>query len=168
MADNFYMYFIAALIPLVVGGIYYNPKVLGNAWMKSCGFKEEDLQGANMPVIFLLCYVFGLLLTMPLSMLSIHQGGIFSTMMPDIMEAGSQAQQTFNELMATYGDRYRTFGHGALHGGIAVLFFVFPIVGTIALFERRGWKYIWIHVGYWFITLTLMSGLLCQTLQFSL
>ncbi|MEM1124806.1 MAG: DUF1761 domain-containing protein, partial [Bacteroidota bacterium] len=32
-----------------------------------------------------------------------------------------------------------------------------------ALFERRGWKYIWIHTGYWFITLALIGGLLCAT-----
>lgn len=167
MASNFYMYFVAALIPLIIGGIYYNPKVLGNAWMKSCGFSEEDLKGANMGVIFLLTYIFGLLISLSLQSMVIHQGGVFSMMMPDIMEAGA-AQDQFNALMAEYGDRYRSFGHGALHGGIATLFFVFPIIGILAMFERRGWKYIWIHVGYWFITLILMGGLLCQTLHFEL
>ena len=168
MASNFYMYFIAALIPLVIGAVYYNPKVLGNAWMKSCGFTEEDLQGANMGAIFLVSYIFGLLITMGLQSAVIHQGGVFSMMMPDIMENGSAAQTQFNELMEQYGDRYRSFGHGALHGGIVALFLAFPIIGTIALFERRGWKYIWIHVGYWFITLLLMGGVLCSTLKFEL
>ena len=35
---------IAALIPLLVGFIYYNPKVMGNAWMKETGLNEEQLK----------------------------------------------------------------------------------------------------------------------------
>ncbi|MDX1686285.1 MAG: DUF1761 domain-containing protein [Saprospiraceae bacterium] len=167
MASNFYMYFVAALIPLVVGAIYYNPKVLGTAWMKACGFEEEDLQGANMPAIFLISYIFGLFLAIALQSIVIHQGGLFSMMAPEILEAGEMRDQ-FLMLMEQYGDRYRSFGHGATHGTTTALLLAFPIIGTIALFERRGWKYIWIHVGYWFITLGLMGGLLCETLIFEI
>lgn len=167
MASNFYMYFIVALIPLVVGAVWYNPKVLGNAWMEACGFKEEDLQGANMGMIFLLSYVFALLVTFVLQGMAIHQTGVFSMMMPGVMEAGP-VQDQFLELMGEYGNNFRTFGHGATHGFFAGLMFALPIIGTTALFERRGWKYIWIHVGYWTICLALMSGVLCQTLHFEL
>ncbi|MEM1124805.1 MAG: DUF1761 domain-containing protein [Bacteroidota bacterium] len=81
--------------------------------------------------------------------------------------SGSAAQQQFNELMAQYGDHHRSFGHGALHGGIIALFAALPLIGINALFERRGWKYIWIHTGYWFITLALIGGLLCATLDYA-
>lgn len=168
MAANFYMYFIVALIPLVIGAIYYNPKVLGNAWMKSNNFKEEDLTGANMGAIFLISYIFGLLITFSLQSIVIHQGGVFSMLAPGVTEKGSEAYVLFMDLMEQYGDRYRTFGHGALHGGMTALLLAFPIIGTVALFERRGWKYIWIHVGYWLITLVLMGGVLCQTLRWEM
>lgn len=167
MASNFYMYFVTALIPLVVGFVWYNPKVLGTAWMESCGFKEEDLQGANMGVIFGLSYVFAFMITLVLQSIVIHQGGVFSLLAPEVMEPGP-IQDVFNQLMVDYGDRYRTFGHGALHGGTTALFIGLPLIGTTALFERRGWKYIWIHVGYWFVSLLLMGGVLCQTLHFEL
>ena len=62
MPTNFYMYFIAALIPLLVGTVYYHPKVFGNAWMKSNGFTEESLAGGNMPAILALAYFLGLLM----------------------------------------------------------------------------------------------------------
>ena len=62
----------------------------------------------------------------------------------------------------TYGNRFRTFKHGALHGTIAALFFSLPILGTMSLFERKGFRYIAIHVGYWVVTLALMGGALCQ------
>ena len=63
--------------------------------------------------------------------------------------------------MAVKGTAFRTFGHGALHGFFTGLFIVLPILGTNALFEQKGWKYVWINTGYWAITLMLMGGLIC-------
>jgi hypothetical protein len=58
------------------------------------------------------------------------------------------------------GNDFRTFKHGALHGFFSGLFIALPILGTNALFEQKGWKYILINVGCWTITLALMGGLL--------
>ena len=167
MPTNFYMLFVSALIPLVIGFIWYNPKVFGTAWMKANGFKDEDLQGANMPVIFLLTFIFAVLMSFVLTWIVIHQGGVFSMLAPEVMESGSEEMVLFNDLMAKYGDRSRSFGHGAMHGGLFAVFFVLPIVAINALFERRGWKYIFIHTGYWFVNLLLMGGLLCAVLEYA-
>lgn len=167
MPSNFYMYFVAALIPMVVGAVYYHPKVAGNSWMKVNGFTEESLKGGNMLVIFGVSYIFSIFLAFTVSGLVIHQTGVLSMMAPEAMESGSAIQNEFNDLMSRYGGRFRTFGHGALHGLFATIFFALPIIGINSLFERRGWKYILIHTGYWLITLILMGGLLCQTLQFA-
>ena len=163
---NFYMYFVAALIPMLVGAVYYHPKVFGNAWMKTNGFTEEQLKKGNMALIFGVSYVLSLLLAMALSGMVIHQGAILQTMMPDVMTSGSKAHQQFNDLMSTYGHNFRTFKHGALHGFLGSVFLVLPLIGINALFERRGWKYIFIHWGYWAICFVLMGGLLCQVLQY--
>jgi hypothetical protein len=48
-----------------------------------------------------------------------------------------------------------------LHGAIGALFFVLPVLGINALFERKGWKYILINVGYWVLTLAIMGAILC-------
>lgn len=166
MASNFYMYFVAALIPMIVGSVYYNPKTIGGVWMKVNNFTDESLQGANMAVIFIMAYVFSILLAFFLSGMVIHQSAIGSLFAEDMANPDSQGYQDFVSLMSVYGERHRSFGHGAFHGGITAIFFVLPIVGIISLFERRGWKYILIHVGYWFITLVLMGGFLCQFLKF--
>ena len=79
----------------------------------------------------------------------------------------SEAQAEFNALMAKYGDAQRGFSHGAMHGSMVSIFFVLPLIAINSLFERRGWKYTFIHFGYWFCSLVLMGGLLCQTLQYS-
>lgn len=166
MPDNFWLYFVTALVPMIVGAVWYGP-LFGKKWMNVNGFTEESLAGANMAVIFVLSYLFSVLISFFLGGIAIHQTNVFQLMMPDVMEAGSAAQSEFTSLMATYGDRYRTFGHGALHGGLLALVFVFPLIAINALFERRGWAYIGIHVGYWFICLTVISAILCKFLYYA-
>lgn len=61
MEMNWIAIAVSALLPLVVGAIWYNPKVLGKAWMQASGVTEEQVQTGNMLVIFGLTYVFGLL-----------------------------------------------------------------------------------------------------------
>ena len=167
MPSNFYMWFVAALIPLFVGAVYYHEKVFGSAWMRTNGFKPSDLEGGNMAVILGLSYFLGVLISAVLTGIVIHQTNVFQMMMPDVAEAGNAAQQQFTDLMAQYEDRFRTPEHGLLHGGAMALFFVMPIIAINSLFERRGWKYVAIHTGYWFITLGAMGALLCATLEYA-
>ena len=42
----------AALIPTVIGFIWYNPKVFGNDWMAAADMTEEKMKGANMALSF--------------------------------------------------------------------------------------------------------------------
>ena len=62
--------------------------------------------------------------------------------------------------MDTYGGNFRTFKHGAFHGTLYSVFLVLPLIGINALFERKSWSYVWIHVGYWALTLALMGGVI--------
>ena len=39
------------------------------------------------------------------------------------------------------------------------VFFVLPILGINAMFERKGWKYILINTGYWVVTLGIMGAI---------
>ena len=64
--------------------------------------------------------------------------------------------------MDAYGNTYRTFKHGALHGFMTGLFFCLPVIGVGALFERRSWKYTLIAGGYWVVTGMIMGGIICQ------
>ena len=161
------MWFVAGLIPLVVGAIYYNPKVFGNSWMKVNNFTPEYAGGGNMAVTYGLAYLFAVMMALIVSGLVIHQTAVLSMMAPAAFESGGAVQQEFNTLMQSYGGNSRGFGHGAFHGFFIALFFALPILGTIALFERRGWKYVLIHLGYWTITIILMGGFLCHILRFA-
>lgn len=167
MPTNFYMYFVAALIPMIIGAAYYHPKLMGGAWMKSNGFTLESLEGGNMPLIMGTAYLLSFVLVFGMTSSVIHQFSFSGLMMPEVLEPGSAIQQEFSELMQKYGDRHRTFSHGVVHGLISAIFFALPVIGIISAFERRGWKYVLIHFGYWAITLMLVGGVLCSTLKFA-
>jgi len=152
----------AALVPLVLGFIWYNPKVFGNAWMQAADMNEEKMKGANMGVIFGVSIFLSLLLAVATITMTIHQTHVGSIFQGDTSPEGLEAMKSF---LTAYGDRFRTFGHGALHGTIAGIFIVLPVLGTNALFERKGFKYILVNVGYWTVTLALMGGIICQFLQ---
>lgn len=159
MQINFAALFIAAIVTLVTGFIWYSPKVFGTIWMKENNLTQEELRKGNMLKIFGLTYVFSLMITMTLMYLTIHQSGAIGMVGgPPLMDS---AKPSFAAFMADYGMAYRTFKHGALHGFMSGLFFAFPLIGINGLFERKSWKYIFIHAGYWILTLTLMGGIIC-------
>lgn len=149
----------AAIIPTITGFIWYHPKVFGTAWMQVTGLSDEKLKGGNMAVIFGVSLLLSAMLAFVLTGVVIHQTHIGALFQGDTDPANLAAMEGF---MAAYGDRFRSFGHGALHGTMAGLFFVLPVLGTNGLFERKGFKYISINVGYWCLTLALMGGVICQ------
>ncbi|RZJ53817.1 MAG: DUF1761 domain-containing protein [Flavobacterium sp.] len=159
MEINFIALLLAALVTLVVGFVWYHPKVFGTIWMKENNFTQEQLRTGNMLKIFGLTYIFSLMITVVLMSLTIHQSGAVGMVGgPPLLES---AKPSFAAFMADYGTAYRTFKHGALHGGISGLFFALPVIGINGLFERKSWKYILIHAGFWIVTLTLMGGIVC-------
>jgi len=163
MAINWLIILAASLIPLVLAFVWYNPNVFGKAWMKACGLDEEKLKGANMALIFGLCFVFSFLLAMALNFMVIHQFHFYSILMNEagLKEAGSDVNTLATDFMLKYGNNFRTFKHGALHGTIGGFFIAMPLLATNALFERKGFAYIAINCGYWIISMALMGGVIC-------
>ena len=164
METNYLAILGAAFVPMIMGFIWYGPMLFQKAWMKEMNFTQKDIEGGNMLLIFGLSFVFSLLIAFFMQFLVIHQYGVFSTLAgdPGFMEQTGGAYAYFQEFMSNFGDRFRTFKHGVLHGIITGIFFVLPVLGTKALFERKSFKYIFINAGYWIVTLALMGGIICQ------
>jgi hypothetical protein len=155
---------ISALIPLIIGFIWYNKAVFGNAWMRVSGTTEEKMKASNMAVIFIATYVLGFFISFMLMGMVIHQFHFESVFqgMAGADDSTTELGRYIADFKAKYGNNFRTFKHGALHGTMTGLFFATPIVAILALFERRGFKYVAIHAGFWIVSLALMGGLICQ------
>jgi Protein of unknown function (DUF1761) len=152
-----------ALIPLLLGFIWYHPKVFGNAWMKAAGVTPDAGKG-GMALIFILTYIFSVFIAMSLNMMTIHQWSLMSLLAdnPDVGVPGTATANELKALLDLYGGKFRTFGHGALHGFITGIFFALPVLGVNALFERKGFKYIAINTGFWILCFMLMGGIICR------
>lgn len=157
MEINFLALIVAAASTLIIGAIWYNPKVFGTIWMKESGTTEEKMKGSNMILIFGMAVFYAFLMSMILRFLTIHQTGALGMVGGD----AALAKPSFTAFMADYGTSFRTFKHGMLHGFITGLFLALPMVGTNALFEKRSWKYTLIVGGYWIVTFMIMGGIIC-------
>lgn len=142
MMDNIVPILVAALIPTIIGFLYYNPKTVGGAWIKSTGKTEEQLmEGFNLPLVMVLGLILGLFLSFGLNILV------------ELTHGCMDADGKF-----TGGSNY-TFGHGALHGVIIFVTIALPPFLMNALYERKTWMNSIIHIVYWIIVFALMAGL---------
>ncbi|MBK8193503.1 MAG: DUF1761 domain-containing protein [Lewinellaceae bacterium] len=124
----------ASITPMIVGMIWYHPKVMGTVWMKATGLKEEDMRAGNMGMIYGAALVLAFMLALFL--------------MLNVTGFGQEDVQ------------FHTFKHGLGHGLMLTLLFVLPLFGTNALFEKRGWNWLLVNVGYWWVTLSIALGIL--------
>lgn len=124
---------IAAILPSILGFLWYSPMLFGKAWMDSIGMTEEKARSANMPLMMGI----GLVLAVFLSFF----------LMVNVNGGGQEGE-------------FDTFKHGALHGAIVGIMVVIPTFITNGLFEQKSWKNMIINVAYWTLTLTLMGGVL--------
>ncbi|MEP7197442.1 MAG: DUF1761 domain-containing protein [Saprospiraceae bacterium] len=123
---------VAAISTLIVGFIYYHPKVMGNAWMKASGMTREQGKSMNMGMTFGISVVLSFLVGVALTV-NVQHGG----------------------------PEFQTFKHGAYHGAMTGVFMAIPIIGVPAMYEMKGWNYILINAGYWILAMALMGGIIC-------
>ncbi|RME97248.1 MAG: DUF1761 domain-containing protein [Bacteroidetes bacterium] len=157
---------VAALIPMAVGFFWYGKMGFERPWMAAADMTEEKIQSANMGLIFGVSFVMAFILSFVLQFSVIHQFSLYSLVADDpaVISGAMDSENAkwFLNAMEMFGGKFRTFGHGAVHGGIMVgLLTITPILTIVALFERRSFKYIAINAGYWIVTLAIMGGILC-------
>jgi len=164
MEFNFLFILLAVLIPVVIGFIYYHPKLVGTAWIKTTGLTEEKMKDGNMAIILGVSLLLSFLISTVMAIFSTHQTDLFSLFNgnDDLKDASSEISVAVNRVLELAGDKYLTFKHGAAHGMLMSIFLVFPVMAIKNLFERRPFKLTLINSIYWMITLTLMAGVLCQ------
>ena len=140
---NWLAIIVAALVPTITGFLYYNPKMMGTAWMKSIGMTEEEVRdGFNMPVAMVVGLVTAFLMAFLLD-------ALVEMTHKEVNDAG--------ELI--YGS-FHTFKHGAFHGLFYGVLFACPILITNGLYQRNSWQNILINCGYWVLTIAIMVGIL--------
>lgn len=159
MEFNFLAIIVAAVVPILLGFLWYNPILFGNIWAREAGMTPEKMKRGNFSVIAIISLILSFLLAFFVQTLTIHQFGALGMIGGDpTSEAVLPSYQAF---MDDYGTNFRTFKHGALHGLLAGLFIILPIIGINGMFERKSWKYILLNASYWTLALTIMGAIVC-------
>jgi hypothetical protein len=163
MQPNLISLFVAALVPVLLGMLWHHPAVFGRAWARGAGMTDEQVAGRNRMLAVGLTYLFGLLISGALLSIVIHQAGIMSLMADDPSRNDPQSEtgRFLAEFLSRYGNKHRTFGHGAVHGTLAGLFLAAPIIGFYVLSERKPFRYFAINAGFWIVCLAIMGAVIC-------
>ena len=122
---------LAALIPMVLGYIWYHPKVLGTAWMNSLGITEEKLKEGNMGMIMGLAFALALFLAWRMNDYASHT------------EPGMSQ-----------------FVHGFFHGAYSMGLPAAVVLVSNGLFQRNTATNLIINALYWILALGLMGSFL--------
>lgn len=134
----------AALVPMIMGFIYYHPSLMGNTWMRANGFTKESIGKGPKPSMYLLALVVSFMLTFFMWGWTTGGGGVDSFQVKDPID----------------GHSYETFQHGVFHGVAFSIMVLLPIFVTMKIFEMRSWPWAFVNWGYWSITVILMNGIL--------
>jgi Protein of unknown function (DUF1761) len=142
MEFNWYAMALATLMPMIIGFIYYHPKVLGGVWMRANGFTLESVGQGPKPILMVACLVLSFMLTFWCRV------------------QFADPHQTSIDFDGNPRD-WVTFQHGVAHGFAYTLFVVFPILGTMAVFEKKSLSWVLVNVGYWLLTLMAICAIVC-------
>jgi hypothetical protein len=134
---NWLAVLVAGISSFVLGGVWYSPALFGKAWMKENRFSVEDVQKGNKAKIFGWAFVLSLLMAANL--------GMFLADSPSTCPEGC-AQRT-------------DIAWGTIAGFLAGIW-VFCGLATVALFEHKTARYIFINGGYCLLALTLMGAII--------
>jgi len=160
---NWFIIPISAFIPIILALIWYHPKAFGS---QPTEISKEVMESAKAKWSIgqiLLIYLFSFILSYFLTLISVHQIGVFQLffMDPSLADTNSEFNLFINDFMTRFGDRHRSFGHGFLHGAEASTFMGLSILGTNALIQAKPLKGIWVHLGFWVVCCGFMAGINC-------
>lgn len=123
--------FIGGLIPMILGYVWYHPKVFGNAWMNSLGLSLEDLRKGNTGAIMGIATLISMFVSWRMN------------------EYSSHTQPGWSQFL-----------HGFFHGAYSMGLPAVLILVSNGLFQRNNATNLIINALYWLVALGLMGAFL--------
>lgn len=156
MWPNFIVIGGCALIPFLIGFVWFHPNLFGGTyWQHITNLTNQQMDKPIKPLQLLLSLLLNFLIAFGVFNLTVHATHVLALTGPDPEMLKSGAGLAF---MEAYGNNFRTMGHGIGHGLIiGTLCFVIPIVGYAAIFERKSFRYVLVNGGFWALSLTIMA-----------
>lgn len=137
---NFLAIAAAALVPMILGALYYGP-LFGKQWAASTGKTLKELEPDNMAITYGLALLVAFILAFSLktNIELTHK---------DVNDAGELIFGSFH-----------TFKHGAIHGLMTGVLVVTPVIVSLSLFHKMSAKNIILNVVFWLLAMAIMGGI---------
>jgi hypothetical protein len=124
---------VAALIPGILGMLWFHSNVFGNAWMKGANLTPPtDEDKKKMPMLMGIGFVLALVIASFLKSYAIFHEG-----QPDA-----------------------NFLHGCFHGVILCAMLALPTMISASIWEKKSLNYYLIQAAYWLLAFALMGGVI--------
>lgn len=159
MQLNHFSHALIALVPLILGWIWYKPTM---PWVKWASSKVELKVKRPSVIGFLILYCLSGALVFVYMNLIIHQIGFYELFFTDIMRGSEESKQIAEEFLAVYGQKHRHLGHGLFHGLIDAFALALPFLVFYNVVEKVDWKRTTVHFGFWVLCSTLIGGLVAE------
>lgn len=168
LESNWYIIFFTAFLPLIIGYVWYHPKIFGGKLAK---FSDNQLSNIGVTNNFkraISIYGFGVLLSYMVLLLCVHQIGPHLLFFAEsqMADPNYEAHAFLKNFLEQFGDRHRTFSHGLIHGFEMGLFWSIALLASTAFIEGQSLKKYWIHIGFWILTCMVMGGVLSAFFTF--
>ncbi len=126
---NYVAIIAGAISVMVLGFVWFHPKVLGQGWMKGAGLTEEDMKSTD-----------------PISMIgALLMAGVIAYAMS---RYASHTEEGMSQ-----------FVHGMYHGFMTAIMYVAPVLVSKGLFEKKSISWILSGAAYWVLAITLVGGI---------
>ena len=164
---NWIAIIVAALVPTLMGFVWYHEKVMGTLWMRETGLTKEMIEkDFNIAKTMGISLILSVMLSVFIGPSVIHQFSVQSALMDALADpARKDAAQAIVDQFngdGIYANDFRTFKHGALHGAMIGIFYIFPVIALNGMYEKKSMKLSFINAAYWTLTLALMGGIICM------
>lgn len=155
---------VAALVPVLLGVLWFHPALGGRLWHSEGTTNKEPLVHTFSMVQLFTFYLLSCLVAFALMSFVNHQLSILQLFSaePDFSNLESPSRVAFEQIVALVGDKHLSFGHGAFHGLLGSIVLVIPILAHSSMRERRGFRIVLLYWLYWAVSMTLMGGILGQ------
>lgn len=159
MGPNMIIIAATALIPMILGMLWYHESLFGTAWLKENGMTKDDMKANQKPLKFFLGFICNFLLAMGLFLFTVHEVAILGLVGGDeeLLKTGTAAA-----FLAEYGGSFSRFSHGVVHGIVAAFAFAAPFLGHKCLWAGKSFKAFLLDWGFWLVCMILMAGVIAQ------
>lgn len=127
---NFLSVLLAGVVAWALGALWYSPLLFGKTWQKAVGMTDDDLQGANMAVIFGSSFI----------LMCVMMFGLVPILI--------------------FGHDNISITHGAFHGALIGILFAGTSMGINYLYQRKSFKLWLIDASYQILFLAIGGAII--------